>query len=318
MKSKYSNIIWGIVLIAAGLLFLAQNLGWIPELAAPIWTGIFLAISIVFLILYVLGGWREWGWLFPASIFAGLALTIFLAERKVADELAALPVLLSVALPFLVAFLVDRQKNWWALIPSWVMLVIVGVVLLGNRISEDLIAAMILGSIALPFLVVYFLNRQHWWALIPGGVLIAVGLIPLLAQAAQGEWIAAYVMLAIAVPFMVVYAASRQNWWALIPAGIMLSIGLMLVLIALGIPFLSNPLVASEIMLLGFAATFGVLWLLRARHDTAWAKYPAIGLVVTALGTAIFGANSQLFWAIALIIGGGFLLALNLRKKPEA
>lgn len=318
MKPKTMNFIWGIVLIAAGILFLAQNLGWIPEWGAQIWMLLFLGASALFFVAYFVNGLREWGWLFPAVIFSGVALTIYLGEAGVIGELVALPVLLSVAIPFLVAFLLDRKENWWALIPSWVMLVVAGIVFFANRLQGEYLAALILVSIGLPFLVVFLLDRSRWWALIPAFALGAVGLIPVLATGARGEYIAAYVMFAVALPFLVVYAASRQNWWALIPAGIMLSIGVMMVLIGLQLPFFANAGATSGIMLLGFALTFGWLWLLRGSQQTGWAKYPAIGLAVAAVGAAIFGASSQLLWALGLILAGMLLLYFNLRGRKDA
>ena len=55
----------------------------------------------------------------------------------------------------------------------------------------------------------------------------------------------------------------------------------------------NNPIVEgilTGVLLLGFGLTFGALWLLREKHTTAWARYPAIGLLVAAVLAFIFGS----------------------------
>ncbi len=85
MKTNIIKLMWGIVLIALGGLFLADTLGYLDleVLAHHDWTIVFAAGSAVFFLSYFLAGVRKWGWLFPALIFAALALVI--GE----DELAA-------------------------------------------------------------------------------------------------------------------------------------------------------------------------------------------------------------------------------------
>jgi hypothetical protein len=82
-----------------------------------------------------------------------------------------------VALPFLAVYLLN-QDNWWALIPSWVLLAIgLMVFLIGqNILNDELVVTYVMFSIALPFFVVYLTNRKNWWALIPSGVTAVIGL----------------------------------------------------------------------------------------------------------------------------------------------
>ncbi|MEJ2513363.1 MAG: hypothetical protein P8Y72_17415, partial [Anaerolineales bacterium] len=86
-------------------------------------------------------------------------------------------VLVLVALPFLAVYLLN-QDNWWALIPSWVLLAIgLMVFLIGqNILNDELVVTYVMFSIALPFFVVYLTNRKNWWALIPSGVTAVIGL----------------------------------------------------------------------------------------------------------------------------------------------
>ena len=76
MKVKNLNLVWGIALIVAGGLFLAQNLGIFPVLTSLVWVVFFAGLSLVFFACYFLAGLSQWGWLFPALISGALALTV--------------------------------------------------------------------------------------------------------------------------------------------------------------------------------------------------------------------------------------------------
>jgi hypothetical protein len=136
-----------------------------------------------------------------------------------------------IALPFIVVFLFNTKENWWALIPSWVLLSIAGMIFLLDQglLRDGLVPLYVLSSIGLPFLLVFFLNRENWWALIPAWVMLTIGVMVFLIDARflNDLAIPAYVMFAVAIPFVVAYLFNRrQNRWALIPAGITGVIGL--------------------------------------------------------------------------------------------
>jgi hypothetical protein len=76
-------------------------------------------------------------------------------------------------------FLKDR-RNWWALIPGFVMVAIGFIPLLASQPASELIGAYVLFAISLPFFVVYFWSKDNWWAFIPAGVMASIGLMVLL------------------------------------------------------------------------------------------------------------------------------------------
>jgi len=125
-------------------------------------------------------------------------------------------------------FLTDRS-DYSLLLATYILWVIAGLIglLESNILSDPWIPLYVLSAIALPFIVVYFRDRNQWWALIPAYVLLAVGLMVLLLESnVLGDLLVpAYVMFAIAIPFLVVFANNRKNWWALIPGGILAVIG---------------------------------------------------------------------------------------------
>jgi hypothetical protein len=128
------------------------------------------------------------------------------------------------------AFYAQERTEKWMLIPSYVLLVIAGLVALItlNILRDEAIATYVLWAIGMPFLVAFLLDRAQWYFLIPAYVLFAVGLMVGLIglRILDDLLIPAYIMFAIAIPFFVTYSRDTTQWWPLIPGGIMAIIGL--------------------------------------------------------------------------------------------
>lgn len=321
MKSKWMAIFWSIIMIAAGVLFLLRETGIVGFERIPRNTVviIFTVLSAFFFLTYFLEGVRNWGWLFPATILASLAIILALTGTPLGRALSGAPVLLAVAIPFLVAFLLESRKSWWALIPAWVMLCLSLVVLLADRASGNIVGAFVLYSIALPFLIVFLLDRTRRWALIPFATLAILGTIPLLEGFVSGQVMGLVVMLMFAVPFFVVYFWSKINWWALIPAGVFASVALVILYSMFFKPSGNirgfDP-IGTALLLIGIGLTFSALWLRRAVQPTDWAKIPALVLFSLAALSLIFGVNISFYWPVTLIIVGAVILVSGLIKKP--
>ena len=318
MKTKIVNIFWGIVLIAIGGLFLLNELGILVlyNASALFWVIAFGIGSVFFLITYFLKNGKEWGWLFPAAIFAGIALVIGLDGTHLGRILNGAPILLGIAIPFAVAYFQDTQKNQWALIPTWVMTVLSLVVVLTRYVNGNLIGAFVLYGIAIPFLYVYLTDKTRQWALIPFTALTVVGTIPLLDMFISGSVFDIVVVAILALPFYGVYFWAKKNWWALIPAGVFTSIALvMLIEEVFHIPF------SGGLFLCGLALTFGALWLMRDKYPTDWAKYPAGILLGVALIVFFTESATSLVGPITLVVAGLAVLVFNYiqqaRKKED-
>ena len=315
MKTRVIALVWGLILILTGAIYLAQNLGYIPALPLNTWMLATAVLSVLFFVTYFVSGRDQFGWLFPAFILGGTAVSLYLVQSTNADTYAGAPVLLGIALPFLVIFLLNRAENWWALIPAWVLTMIALVSVISNQVSGEIVGAVVMLAIGIPFLVVYLVNRAQWWALIPGGIMLALAIVILLASQASGDLVAPLIMFAIAIPFFIIYFRSVENWWALIPAGILTSIGLTIFLTSRVDFNVGEANAFSALALLGFAATFGLVWLRPHQQETSWAIYPAIILVLAAVVSFIWGGGMQLFWPLLLIAGGLLILLAALRRR---
>lgn len=71
-----------------------------------------------------------------------------------------------------------HDKALWKLITAYVMAAIGGLIALDAIFprADDLGGAYVMFAIALPFLYVYFNDKEKWWALIPGGIMASIGL----------------------------------------------------------------------------------------------------------------------------------------------
>lgn len=314
MNVNRSGLFWGVLLIGGGLLALAGQMGYVDALSPQMWMFVFAAISLVALISYALSGWRQWGLLFPAGVFGGLALIIALAEANVDSAAVASPLFFGLLIPFVAAYLSDRTHNWWALIPGGVMLFLALTLLFVDSSGGEWVGALFLFMIALSFLVVYLNNRIRTWALLVAYIVGVLGIAPLMATGGRdAAYFGPVFLFAVALPFFFVYFREPENWWAIIPAG---SVATVAVLAALAIAgWIRNATeggYANALLMGGLAATFAVVWL---RHSRPWAKVVTISLALVGVASVLFASYSQIFWPVAIILVGVYLFFTALRRK---
>lgn len=318
MKTKSDTIFWGILLMAAGGLALAQQQGWIgiDVLSTQFWALAFGAAGLIFIVRYLVAGWRNWGWLFPVCLFAALSVVTWLAGNGIRDTWLAAPIFSAIGIPFLAAFAVDFRRNWWALIPAFVLTVICLMVVFVEDFPGEIMGAAIMFAIAIPFAVVYFSNREKKWALIPAFTLAVIGSMNLLALTSS-RWIGAFVPFAISAPFFYVFFKYPKHWWALIPAGVMASIGINVLLTDPALGKFAQSSFPGAALFLGWAATFGWLWRQREKYPTTWARIPAMIASIVAIVLLAVGSLTEFGLAAALLVGGVVLIFLGLRSRKE-
>jgi hypothetical protein len=199
------------------------------DLSIWVWAGGLAAAGAGVLGVYFSDTAEQWT-LIPAYVlFAIAAMLALIGLNVLVDAYVATFVLVVIALPFLYVYLRDRTQ-WWPLIPAYVLLAI-GLMLLLVEVEilqDAFVATYVLSSIALPFVIVYLLDRANWWALIPAYVMLSVGFMVGLidARVLDDLLIPAYVMFSIALPFLIVYLRNPKEWWPLIPGGVMGLIGM--------------------------------------------------------------------------------------------
>lgn len=225
IKSRNSGLVLGGLLIILGVLALVETQ---TDLSAWIWFVVLTVGGLGVYAAYAMDRSEKWMLIISYAMLAVAGLVALLELGVLNDSIVATYVLVAIALPFLVAFFVNR-KNWGYLIPAYVLLAIgVMVPLIEMEVLEDAwIATYVLLAIALPFFVAFLNNRKYWAFLIPAYVLTAIGImVPLIEMDVLTDtMIATYVLLSIAIPFFVVYLMDTKKWWALIPGGILAVIG---------------------------------------------------------------------------------------------
>lgn len=315
MKRNRTGLFWGLLLIGAGVVALGQQLGYIQQFTDPqFWIWVFALISLASVIEYALSGWKQWGWLFPAGAFGGVALVITLAINDVDSAAVASPVFFGMLIPFVAAYLTDRTRNWWALIPGGIMLFMGFMMLLIDNVNDDWVGALFLLFFGLSFLIVYLTNRTRIWALLVAYIFGVVSIAPMLSAVGdEAGYFGSVVMFAIALPFFFVYFRSADNWWAIIPAGALSTVG---VVVGLAIAGVINDATSAgyvnAFLMAGLAVTFAVLWF---RHHKDWARIVTIILAILAVASVFFFGYYEIFWPIAFICGGIYLLFLAFRPK---
>ena len=207
-KTAKQTIVWGGILILVGVMLLLDQY---VELSAWVWVLALAAAGLGAFGLYLVDR-SDWWMLLAAYVLWAIALLIALVVPEILqDEAVATYVLLVIALPFLAVYLRDRRQ-WWALIPAYVMVVVAVMIgLIGLGVLDDmLVPAFVLLAIALPFFVVFARDRRQWWALIPGGILAVIGLVFLIAEAAL-EYIGGFVLLLVGAAILVRAFAPRKG-----------------------------------------------------------------------------------------------------------
>jgi hypothetical protein len=64
----------------------------------------------------------------------------------------------------------------------------------------------------------------------------------------------------------------------------------------------------------GVAVTFAIVWL---RNGLMWAKGVTIVLAVLTVASIFLAAYTEIFWPVAFIISGAYLLFITLRPKKD-
>lgn len=177
MTSQRTNILVGVLLLAAGIMILLLNFGVIGPLGDTLWSLLFFGGGIAFLVVY-LQNRAQWWPIIPGMTLLGLGAIIFFSNTGFEGDW--LPALLfgAIALAFFVVYLTQPAENWWALIPAGVLTSLGVPFLLPGGFNPGVFMFGMGVTFGLVYLqgLVRGLHREFWWALIPAGVLALIGI----------------------------------------------------------------------------------------------------------------------------------------------
>lgn len=177
MKRIDFRILFGALLIGAGVLFLLQTFNIIPNAWSILWSIAFLVGSGVFFYVYFTDR-KQWWALIPAMTLLGLAGTVIVESYLTGiGNLGGALFLGGIGLSFWVIYLTNRDF-WWAIIPGGVLFTLGVVTIADDYISGDSGGGVFFMGLAITFLLVALLAKPResfWWAYIPAGVLFVMG-----------------------------------------------------------------------------------------------------------------------------------------------
>jgi hypothetical protein len=175
MKRFDPRIVFGALLILAGILGLLQAFGFLQDASDVFWGIVFLAAGAIFLFFFA-GSFASGGWwaAFPGFVLAGIGVLILLPDAL--DDIGGAIFLGAIGLSFWAVYLTGRER-WWAIIPGGVLLTLAIVSALPDRVfgGTDTGGVFFLG-LALTFLLVALLANMRW-AYWPAGALGVFGVL---------------------------------------------------------------------------------------------------------------------------------------------
>ena len=179
MKILHSRVLWGILLIVVGLLFLLESLAILSLGGA--WAVLFAAAGLVFGYTFLEDRERWWA-IIPAMALLGIAALIGLEAflPGVDGQWGVTLFMGALGLGFILIYGITHRKQWWALIPGGVLLTLgIALGLEPYMPGEAFVGIFFLGM-ALTFALVYLLPTPEGrmvWAIFPAGVLGLMGVI---------------------------------------------------------------------------------------------------------------------------------------------
>jgi hypothetical protein len=183
MRNLDTRLVFGLLLVAAGVVYLLHNLGIITG-GRLVWAAGLAIVAVVLLALFGRNRDDMWWSLIPAVTLIGFAVLLVLQHfsPETAEVWGGALVLGSIGLSFWLIYLVHRDF-WWAIIPGGVMLTLAVV----SAIDELPAAAPATGTGGIFFIglgVTFALvalapggRGRLNWAYFPAAILAAFGLL---------------------------------------------------------------------------------------------------------------------------------------------
>lgn len=187
MRRDY--LIWGSLLILAGVLGLLQALGFLQNVSDVFWGIVFLVGGLAFLVVFAGGQW--WA-IIPALALAGIGILIFLPASL--EPWGGALFLGALGLSFWLIYLTGREK-WWAILPGGILLTLAVSAALTDLLPEAWLGMVFFGGLAVTFLLVALLARMRWayWPALALGLVAVLLLVPAWLTLLNYAWAAALI-----------------------------------------------------------------------------------------------------------------------------
>jgi hypothetical protein len=205
MKSMRAIIGLGVLLIAAGVLFLLEALGILPEIGNLVWILLFVVGGLAFLWVFIANR-AQWWAVIPGCVLLGIAGTIALSD--VAETWAGALVPAAIGVSFWIIYL-TRRDFWWAIIPGGVLITVALIAGISDTLPEQMTPAILFLGLALTFLLVFLLPTpagRMKWAWIPA---VACGVLGIGFLASLGGMVT---LLAVAGPLALIVFGAFLLW----------------------------------------------------------------------------------------------------------
>ncbi|MBT3338200.1 MAG: hypothetical protein HN855_08185 [Anaerolineae bacterium] len=182
MKRFDMRIVFGLVLIGTGALFLLENLGIFHGGIDLMGAAILGGAGLTFLYVYSINRSNWWA-LIPGTTLLAISLNILIAQLfpALSNIIGGGIILGGIGLSFWIIFLTHRSF-WWAIIPAGVLSSLAIVSVLDEIIPGGKTDGLFLVGLGMTFILIALLpgyENNLKWAYIPGGILTLIGILTL-------------------------------------------------------------------------------------------------------------------------------------------
>jgi len=184
MKRNDTNVALGLVLLAVGVVLLAQNFGLFSMWVNTVWTLLFIATGIGFLAAFAITPANWWA-LIPGFVLLSLGVLTGLGDwaPQLAERWGGSIFLGGISLSFWAIYLA-RRAFWWPIIPAGVLLTLAVVAGLDPIALGTFSGFVFFMGLALTFGLVYLAPPapgQRRWAIFPAAGALLVGMLTIAA-----------------------------------------------------------------------------------------------------------------------------------------
>ncbi len=180
MNKLGSRILWGVLLIAAGVLFLLQSLGLI-RFAEILWPVLIAMASLAFLSVFFSAPQTNWWAAIPGFVLLSVAGVVALDQLApdVGEVWSGSLFLGGIALAFWMIY-VFNPAQWWTVIPGGVLLTLAAIAGLSSVLHGVEMGGVFFLGLGVTFALLALLPTPEGrltWSIVPAIVFLVMGVL---------------------------------------------------------------------------------------------------------------------------------------------